>query len=422
MVKQKLYKREMYLKKIRGFYDETEIIKVLIGVRRCGKSSIMRMIADELIERGVDRKNIIFISLDLRPHKKIRTTDALENVIDLKSEQCDRDSIKYLFIDEIQNVVGFEETINALREEGFSIFITGSNGYLLSGELATKLTGRYIEFEISTLSFSEYLGMKAFLGKEISVHLENEFVSYIREGGFPYAVRFDSYEDKHSYTESVIDEIYEKDIRRNKKIRHKQLFNKLMIYIINNFGATTSISRLCRALSDISDGPVRKETLYNYLSILENARIISRCNRFDMKSRKSLNGEEKYYLTDLAFYYSKNTDNNINYGPALENIVYNYARSLGYSVSIGRIGKLEVDFILRDANRNYCYVQVAKTIYNERFNADGNNITENREYASLESIRDGYPKYLLTMDLLLQERSGVKHLNIIQMMKDEVRF
>ena len=164
MVKQKLYKREMYLKKIRGFYDETEIIKVLIGVRRCGKSSIMRMIADELIERGVDRKNIIFISLDLRPHKKIRTTDALENVIDLKSEQCDRDSIKYLFIDEIQNVVGFEETINALREEGFSIFITGSNGYLLSGELATKLTGRYIEFEISTLSFSEYLGMKAFLG------------------------------------------------------------------------------------------------------------------------------------------------------------------------------------------------------------------------------------------------------------------
>ena len=141
-----------------------------------------------------------------------------------------------------------------------------------------------------------------------------------------------------------------------------------------------------------------------------------------MKSRSSLKGEEKYYLSDLSFYFSTNTDNRINYGPVLENIVYNYARSNGYSASIGRIGKFEVDFILRDIEMNYCYIQVARTIDNDNYDENGMNKTEEREYRPLESIRDGYPKYLLTMDKLLQKRNGVKHLNIVKAMEENYHF
>lgn len=334
---EKYYIRESYLRKIRGFYRETEIIKVITGVRRCGKSSIMHMIMDELIKDGVSEKSIIYIPLDLRPYKTVKTVEKLEAVIDKKAEGIT--GLRFLFIDEVQNVKGFEETINAYREEGFSVFITGSNGYLLSGELSTRLTGRYIEFEISTLSFPEYIGMKKFWGKSVDADLDVEFINYILEGGFPLAVKFDSFQDKRAYVQSVIEEIYEKDIKKNKKIRKRQLLDKTAQYIINNFGTTTSVPRLCEILGDGKEKPARKETVYNYLSILENAKIISKCQRFDMKSRKSVNGEEKYYLSDLSFYFSRNTDNRINYGPVLENIVYNYARSKGYMVSIGRIGR-----------------------------------------------------------------------------------
>ncbi len=158
---------------------------------------------------------------------------------------------------------------------------------------------------------------------------------------------------------------------------------------------------------------VRKETVYNYLSILENAKIVSKCSRFDMKSRKSLRGEEKYYLSDLSFYFANNTDNRIEYGPVLENIIYNYAKSRGYAISVGRIGKLEVDFILRDMNMDYSYVQVARYIDNGNIDENGKNLTEEREYRPLEQIRDSFPKYVMTLDHLLQKRSGIFHKNII---------
>lgn len=408
----KLYPREMYLQKIRGFYDEDEIIKVITGVRRSGKSSLLEMIVLELKAKSVPNENIIMLHLDKRPYIGVRTTQALEKVIDEKCEGIN--GLKYLFIDEIQNVKGFEELINAYREEGeYSIFITGSNSYLLSGELVTKLTGRYIEYEISTLTFDEYLGMKRFFGKEIASDPEDEFDKYMLEGGFPYAVRLDSFADKRSYTQSVITEIFEKDIRKNKKIKNRMLFETIQRYIINNFGVTMSIKGLCEYLSNTTKTAVRKETVYNYLSILENAKIVSKCTRFDMKSRKSLRGEEKYYLSDLSFYFATNTDNRIEYGPVLENIIYNYARSRGYSVSVGKIGKLEVDFILRDANMDYSYVQVARYIDNGNIDENGVNLTEEREYRPLEMIRDSFPKYVMTLDRLLQKRSGIHHKNII---------
>ena len=178
----KLYRRENYLKKIRGFYHDTGIIKVITGVRRCGKSCLMETAADEIRESGVLKENIIYLNLDKRGYRNIKTPDQLDALIESGSTA---EGIKYLYIDEIQNVEGFEEVINGYREEeDYSIFITGSNSYLLSGELATKLTGRYLEFELYTLSFEEYLEMKAFMGKDVLPDLTAEFDAYITDGGF----------------------------------------------------------------------------------------------------------------------------------------------------------------------------------------------------------------------------------------------
>ncbi|HBZ88763.1 ATP-binding protein [Sharpea azabuensis] len=409
-----IYFREKYLRKIRGFYHDTEMIKVITGVRRCGKSTLLKMIAEELLQVGIKEENIIFINLDKRPYSRVGHPEVLEEIIDEKTQYIN--GTKYLFIDEVQNVKDFERVINSFREEGdFSIFITGSNSYLLSGDLVTKLTGRYIEFPMTTLTFDEYVGMKKFLNLEVNPNSDQELIHYILEGGFPLTLQYQSLEDKRLYVSSVVDEIYDKDIKKNKKIRKKNIFEKVQTYIVNNFGATTSVNALCDYLKKNGDN-VSKITVYNYLKILENAKIISKCERFDMKSKKSLNGEEKYYLTDLSFYFVKNTDNRINYGPVLENIVYNYLKSLGYKISIGKIGKLEVDFIIRNLVNDYAYIQVARTIDNDNYDENGKNITEEREYRPLESIPDGYSKYLLTMDRLLQKRSGIKHLNIVDMM------
>lgn len=412
-IRSDLYKREKYLEKIRGFYHECEIIKVLSGVRRCGKSSIMNLIAAELIEGGVNRNNILYFNLDKKPYEKITTADELDNVIEQNSRNAGK---KYLFIDEIQNVKGFETVVNAWREEGdFSIFITGSNSYLLSGDLVTKLTGRYIEFNILPLSFDEYLAFKQFMGIRISSDNLEELRNYVYEGGFPYALRLMSINDKRKYVQNLIDEIYEKDIRRRVKIRNRAAFDAVMKYVVNNFGSTTSLRNIADDLTSSGDH-IKRSTVERYINALVSAKILMPCERFDMKSRRSLSGEKKYYLSDLSFYYALNTDNRINFGPVLENVVYTYAAGLDYSISVGRIGKLECDFILRDNWMNYSYVQVAYTILAGRE-------TEDREYRPLESISgDNYPKYLLTTDSLLQRRNGIIHVNLMEFIKSGRRF
>ena len=412
-----MYRRERYLKKMRAFYHDEGIIKVITGVRRCGKSCLMQTVREELLEQGVDSERIVYLDLDARRHRSIRTPDELEALIDARVSEGGRTEggRTYLFIDEIQNVKGFEELINGYRTDGgFSIFITGSNSYLLSGELATKLTGRYLEFELFTLDFSEYLGMKRHLGKPVDASLDAEFTNYILEGGFPKAVEYDELADKRAYVQGVIQEIFEKDIRANKKIRHVSVFTAVRDYLINNFGATTSISNLLGYFNQVQGIPIKRETLNRYIEILTSAKILYRCPRFDMKSKRSLQGEEKYYLADLGFYFALNTDNRISYGPVLENIVYLYARSQGYAVSVGRIGRLECDFILRAGALDYAYVQVAMTIADEE--------VENREYRSLETIRDAYPRYVMTLDRLLQRRNGIHHVNVVDFLAGEERF
>ena len=407
-----LFKRERYLSKIRGFYHETDIIKVITGVRRCGKSSLMEMIKDELLAGGISEDRIIYIDLDSKKYRKIKSDDDFENLVDELSVSKET---KYLFVDEIQNIKNFEEIINAYRNDGsYSIFITGSNSYLLSGELATKLTGRYIEFELFTLNFREYLLMKEFYGKSVDSNFNVELDKFLREGGFPRAVRFDASVEKIEYAKSVINEIFEKDIKKRVKIRNVEVFEAVRAFVINNFGATMSIQSLQQSLEKTGLS-VQRATLKRYIDALVNAKILYQCDRFDMKSKRALSGEKKYYLSDSSFYFAMNTDNRINYGPALENMVYLYARALNYAVSVGRIGKLECDFILRDMEQNYSYVQVAYTINESRE-------TEDREYRPLEMIKDNYEKYVLTTDFLLQKRNGIKHMNILDFIKDENKF
>ena len=407
-----LFPRENYLKKIRGFYHADDIIKVITGVRRCGKSCLMQMVAEELRQQGIPENQIIYLDLDLRKYRKIKTADALEKLID---ENDPGTAVRYLFIDEVQNVKDFEEVLNGYRTEGgWSIFITGSNSYLLSGELVTKLTGRYLEFEMFPLSFDEYVNMKMFYRLPVSPNPQEELTTFILEGGFPRAVLLESMQDKRRYVQGIIEEIFEKDIRKRVKIREKDTFEKLRAYLINNFGGRMSIGSICRALKG-NGIRISKQTVSRYVKILLDAKIVYECPRFDMKSKRALQGEKKYYLSDLSFYYAMNTDNTIQYGPDLENLIFIYALAHDYSVSVGRIGKLECDFIARGEDQNYAYIQVAYSIA-------GSRDTEEREYRPLETIRDNYPRYLMTTDFLLQKRNGIAHVNLIDFMRNGLKF
>lgn len=401
----KLYHREQYLKKIRPFYDD-DLIKVITGIRRCGKSCLMATIVEELRDRGVEDKDIIYLDLDKRGNRSIKTPEQLENKIE--SLLAD-DDFKYLFIDEVQNVRDYEEVVNAYNSDGgFSIFITGSNSYLLSGELMTKLTGRYVEFEVFTLSFSEFLDMKRFMGKVVG-DARIEFDEYLRYGGFPRSLEYEDPEARARYIEDVVGQIVDKDIRSRNKIRNIDTFNRVMTYVINNYGAPTSLTNLHDYFTKTERIAVERRTIAAYIQMLVDAKVLYRCERFDLKSRKSLRGEEKYYLADPGIYFARNVDVRLKYGPSLENALYIYLRSRGYKLSVGRIGKLECDFIARRRNA-YAYIQVSMTI------ADRD--VEEREYRPFGYIRDGYPRYLFTLDPLLQERDGVRHLNMVSFMKD----
>lgn len=316
-------------------------------------------------------------------------------------------NFKYIFIDEIQNVKGFESVVEAYRnEENYSIFITGSNSYLLSGELITKLTGRKIEIEMLPLNFYEYIDMKKFYQKELKANINEEFELYIREGGFPGTIKYDNEVDKRTYVQNVLNDILKKDIKVNEKIKSLELFNNIQKFVVNNFGTMISVGSIKSYYESIKIN-IDPWTIERYIKILENAKIIYPCDSFDIKAKKVLNGERKYYLADLSIYYALNTGNRINYGPVLENVLHNYLISKGYSLSVGKIGKLEVEFIARYGFEDYFYLQVSKNIEDEK--------TQLREYRPFYEIRDMYPRYLFVMDLILQKNvEGIKNVNIVK--------
>ena len=403
-----VYPREKYLKKIRPFYD-SDIIKVITGIRRCGKSFILKAIMNELIDRGIPKTQIIYIPLDRRGYKNIKTSEELETKIE---SMLGDDENYYLFIDEVQNVFGFESVIHAYAEEGYSIFLTGSNSYLLSDEISTKLTGRYLNFETFTLDFSEYLEMKRFFKKKIDQDIYVEFEEYILNGGFPKTIEFDDIQARQTYTRGIISEIFEKDVKTRKRISNVPVYERVQSFLLNNYSAPFSLSNLLECLE--KEGyKTKATTVRGYIEDLKKAKIIYECNRFDLKSKKSLRREQKYYLSDLAIYFAMNTDNRLSYGPSLENMFYLYLASQDYQISIGKIGKLECDFITRNTSGDYAYIQVTYTMQGEDIKATER--IKEREYRPFRKIRDGYPRYIVSLDRFRDQQEGVHHINAIDL-------
>ena len=410
-----IFVREKYLQRIRPFYH-SDIVKVITGIRRCGKSCLMKSIITELEDSGVPSDEIIYIPLDRRGFKNITTPKQLED----KIESCIKDEGKYyIFIDEVQNVEGFESVVLSYQEEGYSVFLTGSNSYLLSGEISTKLTGRYLTFETYPLDFREYVDMKKFLGKALSEDIDLEFKEYILNGGFPKALEFDSLPARQFYTREIVQEIFDKDVKSRNRVSNVAVFERVQNFVLNNYSSEIAVSNIVGELAkyDIKTKPA---TVRNYISHLENAKIIYECNRFDLKSKRSLKKESKYYLADLSLYFSLGTDNQLNYGPSLENIVYLYLVSNGYQVSVGKIGNLECDFIIRNGNQEYAYIQVAYTLQGEDRKATDK--IKEREYRPFRSIRDGYPRFIISLDKYRDQQEGVKHINAIDLMLGKERL
>lgn len=403
-----VYPREKYLNKIRPFYD-SDIIKVITGIRRCGKSFILRSIMNELLERGIEEKQIIYIPLDRRGYKNIKTPEELELKIESMLGKEDK---YYLFIDEVQNVFGFESVVHAYAEEGYSIFITGSNSYLLSDEISTKLTGRYLNFETFTLDFSEYLDMKSFFKKDINQDLYLEFEEYVVNGGFPKTLEFDDIPTRQTYTRGIISEIFEKDVKTRKKIRNVPVYERVQTFLLNNYSAPFSLNNLLKCL-EMEGYKTKATTVRGYIEDLKKAKIVYECNRFDLKSKTAIKRDQKYYLSDMAIYFAMNTDNRLSFGPSLENIVYLYLASHDYQISIGKIGKLECDFIVRKKNGDYAYIQVAYTLQGEDIKATEH--IKEREYRPFREIRDGYPRYIISLDKFRDQQEGVHHINAIDL-------
>lgn len=403
-----VYPREKYLNKIRPFYD-SDIIKVITGIRRCGKSFILRSIMNELLERGIEEKQIIYIPLDRRGYKNIKTPEELELKIESMLGKEDK---YYLFIDEVQNVFGFESVVHAYAEEGYSIFITGSNSYLLSDEISTKLTGRYLNFETFTLDFSEYLDMKSFFKKDINQDLYLEFAEYVVNGGFPKTLEFDDIPTRQTYTRGIISEIFEKDVKTRKKIRNVPAYERVQAFLLNNYSAPFSLNNLLKCL-EMEGYKTKATTVRGYIEDLKKAKIVYECNRFDLKSKTAIKRDQKYYLSDMAIYFAMNTDNRLSFGPSLENIVYLYLASHDYQISIGKIGKLECDFIVRKKNGDYAYIQVAYTLQGEDIKATER--IKEREYRPFREIRDGYPRYIISLDKFRDQQEGVHHINAIDL-------
>lgn len=410
-----VYPREKYLSKLRPFYH-SDVIKVITGIRRCGKSFLLKAVLNELEKDGISPARIIYIPLDRRGFKNIRTPEQLEDRVE---SMAGNEGKYYLVIDEVQNVKGFESVVQAYVEEGWSVFLTGSNSYLLSDEISTKLTGRYLPFETYPLDFDEYIKMKQYFHKLVNEDIRNEFQEYLLNGGFPKTVEFDDPEARRFYTKGIVQEIFEKDIKTRKRVSNYPVFERVQSVLINNYSSPFSLNGLLKKLEEegLSTKP---STVRNYIGILKSAKIVYECNRFDLKSKKSIRRDQKYYLADMSIYFSTNTDNRFNFGPTLENLVYIYLSSQGYQVSYGRIGNLECDFITRDKNQDYAYIQVTYTLQGQ--DRTSTEKIKEREYRPFRKIPDGYPRYIISLDQYRDQQEGVHHINAIDLFLGKVKI
>lgn len=401
--------REKYLSKIRPFYN-VDLIKVITGIRRSGKSVILTQIIEELKESGIKENQIIYMNFELKEFSNIKNDDDLYLYVKDKI----KDNVKYyLFFDEIQNIIGWEKTINSFKaeyKENISIFITGSNSDLLSGELATYLAGRYVSFKVLPFTFKEVSKLK---GKEDEdkYELEKDFDEYIKWGGLPQRFVFTSEEQIRTYLIDIYNSIVVKDIIDRFGIKDLELFNRIVEYIVTTPSQIFSAENLAKYFIINDDRGVTKNTLYNYLEYMSKAMLINKAERYDVKGKRILNGKYKYYLTDLGLGQVMNVSKKPQMGAYLENIVYNELLSRGYDVKVGNLENKEIDFIATRANEKI-YIQVAFILADEA-------VIE-REFGAYDNIGDNYPKYVLSTDKFDMSQNGIIHMNIIDwLLKDE---
>ena len=400
--------REKYLSKIRPFYN-VDLIKVITGIRRCGKSVILTQIMDELKATGIKEEQIIYINFELKKYSNIKNDDDLYLYI---KEMLNKDIKYYLFFDEIQNILYWEKTINSFKAEykdKVSIFITGSNSDLLSGELATHLAGRYVSFRIFPFTFKEVCKLKGKEDKGI-FELEKDFYDYIKWGGLPQRFVLTSEEEIKTYLMDVYNSIVIKDIIDRFGIKDLDLFNRIVEYIVTTPAQIFSAENLVKYF--MSDGKsVTKNTVYNYLEYMVLAMLISKAERYDIRGKRILNGKYKYYLTDLGLGQVMNTNKKPQMGAYLENIVYNELLSRGYDVKIGGLDNTKIDFIATRFDEKI-YIQVTFIL------ADENVI--NREFGAFNGINDNYPKSVISTNKIDMSQNGIIHMNIIDwLLKDE---
>ena len=375
--------RENYVKKIMAFTD-TPFVKVLTGVRRCGKSTIMQMIMDELRKKGISEERIVSYRFDSMEYEGMTAKQLYEM---LKTKLSDTEKT-YLFLDEVQEINSWEKTVNSINTDfNVDIYVTGSNSRMMSSEIATYLTGRYVSFRIFTLSFEEYLTFKKQYGKVEDIH--KELVNYIKYGGFP-AIHLQEHPLENAYT--IVRDIYNStifsDIVKRNQVRKVDQLERVVKFVFDNVGKTFS----AKSISDYIKSEHRtidNETVYNYLEKLESAYILHRCSRYDVQGKELLKTQEKFYLADSSFKYSVLGYNDQSVAAMLENVVYLELLRRGYEVCIGKTPNGEIDFIATRQN-DKLYIQITKEIKSEK--------TEKREYDRLLEINDNYPKYLLTTD------------------------
>ena len=396
-----MLKREMYLKKIREFYD-SDLIKILVGIRRCGKSVILEQIIDELKEKGVEEDHIIYVNFEFIEFEELTDYKKLNKYI---KDKVKDDKMYYLFFDEIQYVDKFEKVINSLRaSKKFSIFITGSNSRLLSNELSTVLSGRYVSFKISPLSYKEVLEL---LGKTKST--ENIFKDYMKWGGLPNRFEFKSEETIKNYLYSVFDSIILRDVVERLKIRDVSLFNLILQYVVDTIGREFSAQNIKNYLKS-KGREVSTLTIYSYLEALCKALLIKRAYRYDVHGKAVLKTLNKFYVTDLGIAQIKNHKLEIDDCYELENVVFNELNIKGYEVYSGKTKKGEIDFVGIKPNKKI-YIQVAYSISDEE--------TKKREFGAYDVINDNYPKYVITLDNRKYDYNGIKHVNVIDFLLDD---
>lgn len=398
-----MLKRDEYIKQIVPFIDK-DVIKVLTGIRRSGKSVMLKLLMEELKNRGINENQFIYINFENLKYRNLKNYERLYDFILNKVD--DKYKSYYIFLDEIQEMEEWEKCVNSLRVDedfNFDIYITGSNAKLLSGELSTYLAGRYIEFVVYPFSFKEFFEIMKEKNKEID--LKEAFQDYVKFGGMPFLHNLDyNFEASMQYLQDLYASIILKDITQRNNIRDTDLLERIINYVVMNIGNTfsaTSISKFFKS----ENRKVATETILNYIKACEEAFLIYRVARNDLLGKKILNVNEKYYIADHGIREAIMENNQKNINQVLENIVYFEMLRRGYNVKIGKVDNLEVDFVCKK-NDETIYIQVSYLLASED--------TKEREFSVLENIKDNYPKYVLSMDEFDMSRNGIKHVNLIE--------